>query len=499
MANDWADGSDLASMSRSGNVLQQLGYDPDEVRTNPGMRAELMQKLGSPMQQPPVQMAQNAPPPMPGRPNPATSLDPSSYLQRRPAPAPAAPAQPLPSTLPTPQSMATGAPPTSSSVSPSGTPTPSNVVDIENARKAAGNLLAPEPTAPDTTAIDQTISQESIPHNPQGAKYHEGVLGRVGRGFQAAAEGFARGGVPASIGGAVEPAAVGSTPYGAPNRKYAPDEAVRQAQLADSQKQRQAMMDKFKQQTDLRKQADTGAKDAGDMANNTAEMLHKTTTANADMLRSRQAGDPKNEQEALSKAYTTEDPTEAAKYFAMAKAMHSATMEEKPPKAPGEHPSAALVEYSDRKAAMQHENGGKPLSSAQLASLAGPTSKGMPTKAGFEGLLKERDRDYQTQQKNYDGIRAAADKLEDPGEKAQAIAKADADNNNKLNDLQTGWNNRLADYDPDGSLSHAATPAPAAPAAPAAPNPPRMNEVRKGYRYTGGDPASPTSWAKVRK
>ena len=218
------------------------------------------------------------------------------------------------------------------------------------------------------------------------------------------------------------------------------DEAVRQAQLADSQKQRQAMMDKFKQQTDLRKQADTGAKDAGDMANNTAEMLHKTTTANADMLRSRQAGDPKNEQEALSKAYTTEDPTEAAKYFAMAKAMHSATMEEKPPKAPGEHPSAALVEYSDRKAAMQHENGGKPLSSAQLASLAGPTSKGMPTKAGFEGLLKERDRDYQTQQKNYDGIRAAADKLEDPGEKAQAIAKADADNNNKLNDLQTGWN-----------------------------------------------------------
>ena len=39
--NDWADPDELGGLSRAGNVLQSMGYDPDEVRSSPALRAEV--------------------------------------------------------------------------------------------------------------------------------------------------------------------------------------------------------------------------------------------------------------------------------------------------------------------------------------------------------------------------------------------------------------------------------------------------------------------------
>jgi len=303
MANDWADGSDLASMSRGGNLLQSMGYDPDEVRMNPQMRAEMMSKLAGP-----YDVASNKFPPRPaapvvpsvetGRPgtpavqpgstNPATMANPSSYLQRRPSPS----AQPVPDTL-----QNATAPPTSSAVSPSGTPTPqsmaggSNDVDIANARGAAASLTAPQPELPNTTVIDNKITDESIPTNPNlrnaagKQPYREGLLGRIGRGFEAAGVGFMKGGVPGAVGGAVDPAVVGVKPYGSPNSDYDIEDQNRQAQLALAQKQKADFMAAYDKRMASRKQADEGAKAGGEISTNLAKLPNETTTANADAAR----------------------------------------------------------------------------------------------------------------------------------------------------------------------------------------------------------------------
>lgn len=301
--NEWAEGSDLAGMSRSGNVLQQLGYDPDEVRMKPTLRDELMAKLAGPYAAErtaaPVQVAQNTPPPALASPNPrsqngndisAPSGQPRLFNRVQPT----VPQQPVPSTLGSATvDASTTTPATSASVSSTGTSSaaPSNTVDITNARSAADKLLAPEPDIPDTTREDTMISAKSIPLNQRDPMYKEGTAGKVGRGFKGFAVGLARGGVPAALGGAVDPALVGQKAYGAPNSDYDIDDETRKAQLGLAQKQKLDALARFKMQADLRKQQDTASHDAGEIANATAKLPNEATTASADMLRA-QSGTP---------------------------------------------------------------------------------------------------------------------------------------------------------------------------------------------------------------
>jgi hypothetical protein len=515
MGNDWADGSDLARMSRGGNVLPDMGYDPDDVKINPSMRAELMQKLGSPMQQVPVQMAQNMPPPRPGTDpaSPANKID-QSYLQHPPPQPAAVPAQPLPSTLPTPQSMA-GGPPTSSSVSPSGTSTPAAAPmswQEQAAQKTVNERLGETLTPPDTTKLDADIASRSVPTNPLGQTYAPTAMQRIGRGVKSAVVGAAVGGIPGAIVGAVEPGKIiGGKDYGAPNSKYGVAESTRKATLAADQKQRQDLIDKFKTMADLQKERNTTLAGVGKTTHessgdvNVANKLpNETTTANADatragadQTRATNEGNPKNEQEALSKAYTTDDPKEAAKYFNMAKAMHAATIEEKPPRAPGEQPSAGLVEFNAFSRARQGETG-KPLSSDDVLGFIHRTDPDAPEEVGSivaqamdakqkfaDSLTRQPDGTYQDK----DAKEYTAQQFQDQIDK---IGRSDP--NTKL--AKKGYT-----IDATGNLTptHTSAATPAATPAPGAPKPPRLNEVRKGYRYTGGDPASPTSWAKVRK
>lgn len=309
-ANDWVDGSDLAGMSRGGNLLQQMGYDPDEVRANPAMRADLMGKLASPYsatgaQRPtmdlrpvdsqapgPVLMAQNSMPPRPGTPmlnprspngNDITQPAGRPQLINRQQPTVPAPApQPVPDTLgpaasgmPTQASMAGATPPTSAAVSPSGTPAPST--ESQNSLAAVKNLLSPEPDLPDTTKQDAMIAAKSLPINPNtsiGGKkiYKEGFWGEVGRGLNDARLGFA--GRPDLV-----------TPYGAPNSQYGQDDQMRKAQLDLAEKQKGDAMARFKEQVDLRKNQGVDSAKAGEISNTAAKLPNETTTANADMQR----------------------------------------------------------------------------------------------------------------------------------------------------------------------------------------------------------------------
>ena len=269
-------GDALAGMSRSGNVLQSLGYDPEDLKADPALRAQVMQSLTAPMQ-----VAQNATPPnprtmtgAPANPNPM-SPNGNSLV---PAPGqprlfnrvqPTAPVAPPPASLAppsvTPKSMATG-------VSPSVAPATANSPDITNARQAAGNLLAPEPALPDTTADDTTIAAKSAPINPDQKQYKESFWGNVGRGLNDFREGFA--GHPEKV-----------VDYSAPNEQYRQDDATRQAQLGRAQTDRTNILERFKQMSDQRKQQDTASKDAGEISNNTADVPIKQQNADSDTSR----------------------------------------------------------------------------------------------------------------------------------------------------------------------------------------------------------------------
>jgi hypothetical protein len=364
-SSDYVDPSDLAGMSRSGDLITKMGYDREAVMADPSLRAELMQKVAGPYSATaPAQQSATPPPQIPNPKSPNgndISAPPGAprLINRQQPTIPAPPPRPLPDTLsgapaPTPQSMAGATPPTSSAVSPSGTPTPS--VETTNSRQAVGNLLAPEPDLPDTAKEDAMIAAKSMPINPRQPIYKEGTPGKVGRGFKAAVEGFLEHGVPGAVAGAVDPAIVGAKPYGAPNSGYDIDDQTRQAQLGLANKQRADAIAAFKEKSDLRKQQDAASKDAGEISNTAAKLPNETTTANADMLKAQDAGNPKNEQEAIAAYGRETDPAKKAALWDTVTRMHTATMSERPPKSPGEHPSAELQMLNDWKTAFQRDN-----------------------------------------------------------------------------------------------------------------------------------------------
>ncbi len=301
---DWADGNDLAAMSRSTNPVQRAGYDPDEVRADPEMRRILMQQAASPYGMPAMRRPNQpngagisgspigavAPaggrpgsyspqPAMPtprqpegASPRPATGATttasiPAATLASNANSARAYPVLPATDKAPTPIRPMPAAPGGAASGTGSGGGTQLDELGRQALEKglelgglATGNAESLATADPGTEGLETKIAREETPTPYQDAsgktlpQYKPGIGTRIARGFDA----VRKGGVLALA----DPAAAGATPYSAPNDAYWQAEGGREQQLATDKEQLKNAGDRFKAMTDARKGAGNSLKTA---------------------------------------------------------------------------------------------------------------------------------------------------------------------------------------------------------------------------------------------
>jgi hypothetical protein len=285
--NDWADPDELGGLSRASDVLGPMGYNPDDVRGNPALRAEVMGKLGSPYSQ---GTGATAAQPMPNA-SPRTPAMAPAMIQSS---APAIPAQREGVSTPPNGGQVSDAAPvmpkppqttgqSSSQVSPTGTTggTSRDIPETLNlglqgvrgalsAAQQASDVASELRTdsAPNTAPLDTKIAGESTTtpyYDPKTGKvsdaakaagYAPGTGTKILRGLRSGAIGLMTGGIPGAVVGAIEPQDIeGGTAYSAPDRAYQTTEQMRQNSLASDQAQRASILQNFKDQTDRRKES----------------------------------------------------------------------------------------------------------------------------------------------------------------------------------------------------------------------------------------------------
>jgi hypothetical protein len=336
-----------------------------------------------------------------------------------------------------------------------------------------------------TAAANYAVPTNPYAKDPTTGKplYSPSVMQRIARGVS----GFARG----SVLGVLDPGAFGGTPYGAPNRDYDYTEKTRPAretlavtQLKQAQDAWTAAQGKAKAVQEARaKLATSGLTDATKPSVDQQEVpIHQQTadaaTQTADAAKSRATTAakpkpvelPKTEDEAIAAANAETDPVKQAGYRSMAKDMHTAHMQERPPV----DRSAA----TDAKAAKNDDE-----AQSIVADFTGEKQKWV------DSLYKNSDGTY------LDGQKILTQKNVD-----EKIDQFRLDGIVKLAKLgyqvDDQWNMKRTNQ-------RAATPAAAQPAQPkpaqSAPKPPKVGQVVKGYVFQGGDPSSRSSWKPVRK
>jgi hypothetical protein len=280
--NDWADGSELAGLSRGGNVLERMGYDPDEVRANPALRAEVMQRVASPYQQTGVggqpstgsadrsaaivaqmQNAVRMAPPVQGA---GTAAQPPAAAAPRPAGPSQGSSQVTPATRPSaggssPAQMAGGG------LDEIGAEALSRGMKLGGFAEQTARDMAASP-GPDTDALEAQRAKDAVAtpyrdpntgkvlESAEKAGYKPGIGTEILRGVRGAVVGALTGGIPGGIVGAIEPQDIrGGTPYGAPDRAYQATEASREGRLASEDQQLENAKSNFKAMTDARSRA----------------------------------------------------------------------------------------------------------------------------------------------------------------------------------------------------------------------------------------------------
>lgn len=314
--SDWADGNDLAQLSRGTSPLASMGYDADELRADPAKRAEAMDKVASPLDQrtptrPGVtgrmELAQAARPATLSNGEPAdpvlkTRQPPAAQIPvTTTAQAPPPQAQTIPDTLSGASAAPTPASPAASSPDWEGISKKAAEGALSLANESR-NLYESAPDQPDTTALDTKIESETTPTNrlqkdPVTGKpmYEPTGMQRFGRGLKSAAIGLVTGGLPGALVGALEPGQIrGGTSYDAPNKAYQEDEAARQGNLAADTQSRTDILNRFKSLTDnINNRAknlttvEPGYKDAGSIATDAEKegAAKLTAQTNADTRR----------------------------------------------------------------------------------------------------------------------------------------------------------------------------------------------------------------------
>ena len=457
--------------------VSKAGMDPDAAATD---RAGTMAKLLGPDDKPkanwydpPTEEAQNALPALP------------DGLQRRPAPG--QPAQ--------------AAPAVPAGVTPSGSPTkPTAPGDLAAANAATIGLgqsayaqslkdvdaMAAAPTEEQDPAVikaQTAAANYAVPINPNAKDpttgkplYSPSFAQRLMRGVGALRAG--------GVLGVLDPEGVGATPYGAPNSDYDYDERARAARetLAGTQlKQAQdAWTAAQKKASDVaaarEKLAGPGLVDATSPSVAQQKVPIDQQTADAATSRATTAARPKpvalpkTEDEALAAADAETDPVKKAGYQAMAKDMHAAHMQERPPV----DRSAA----TDTKVAKNDDD-----AQSIVADFTGKKQEWL------DGLEKQSDGTY------LDGQKILTQKQVDDKTNQFYLDK-------KPSLAKLGW-----ELDDQGNMQRlnqrGSAPAAASPTQPkpsqSAPKPPKVGQVVKGYVFQGGDPSSQSSWKPVRK
>lgn len=276
---DWADGNDLAGMSRSTDPLSRAGYDPDDVRANPQLRQQVLQQAGSPYglqaSKSPTMLSATGPvtPALdvrnaPAQPAAVPPMPNAAVTQPKMVPAVAtAPASPKPVAIAQPsQPSQPAAPP--SELDELGRQSLEKGLELGNF--AAGNAKTLMSADPGTASLEAQAAKDAVPTpylDPATGKvldsaeqYKPSGWDKFGRGLKSAAVGFFAGGPFGAALGAIEPEMVhGGTAYEAPNKAYQTTEAVREQRLAGDQAQIANVRERFKEMTDARKAGNTAA------------------------------------------------------------------------------------------------------------------------------------------------------------------------------------------------------------------------------------------------
>jgi hypothetical protein len=365
--------------------VSKAGLDPDAAAADrAGTMRTLMGDDASPTKGwwEQGEMAQNNVPPRPGaETSPNGSPLPAGLHSRQPAQDDAPDAMPTDApTVPAPAP----APAVPAGVTPSGT---ASKPDLAGANAASIALMQSdlakasqdvdnEAKQPDEASVLAPLEQQRVnaanrqvelqnPYDKDGKllpEYKPTLGQRLIRGV----EGFARGGVF----GAVDPTIGGAKAYGAPNKELDIDQTQAAGRVAGADQQLTNARDAWKAQSDRLKAIAAERRALAPAGKDATDASIKQQQVPQDQQKLDQEGTPKNEMEAIAAYGRETDPTKKAALWDTVQKMHQATMQEKPPRAPGEQPTEGMVRYTDLRAAAVRENGGKPLSTDQLAKLS---------------------------------------------------------------------------------------------------------------------------------
>ena len=174
---------------------------------------------------------------------------------------------------PNPPADKTGAPTVPATVTPTGdaVPGPTAMDQAQQGLMRAGQMgeeysqkLQNAPTMAETMApLEEQRKTIAQPLNPMAPQYRPSRWQRFGRGVLAGVEGLAEHGIGGALLGAVDPAAVGATPYGAPNRAFSLAAQKQAGQLASIDQQEKVAQDTYKEDTGRAKDVITSINDIG--------------------------------------------------------------------------------------------------------------------------------------------------------------------------------------------------------------------------------------------
>lgn len=283
---DWADGNDLARMTRSTSPLADEGYDVDSLRMNPQQRVQAMDAMAQRYVMPQGAASRQNSSTIGAATTPTSSGAPGTGMRTSGS---ASGAAAMPSSTGTASATPAVAKPVASSTPAAATAVDPTSLDaagreairqselLGQAEAARAAKIAANPS-PDTSGLEAKIESESNPTPYRDAagkplpEYAPTTMQKIGRGLKGAALGLFEGG-PFGLGvGALAPGLVrGGTDYSDPNAAYDAAENARQAQLGEDTQSLANLRERWKDQVQSNKDTSSAVTGANTAFGNTVK------------------------------------------------------------------------------------------------------------------------------------------------------------------------------------------------------------------------------------